>query len=423
MQTNNRWLIAIIGTVIQLCLGTVYAWSFFQKPIADANQWSNSQVAWAFSIAIFMLGISAAWGGTVLPKYGPKKLAIIGGILYALGYFIASYALSKHSLPLLYVGFGVVGGIGLGLAYVTPVTTASKWFPDKQGLVTGMVVMGFGLGAVLMSKILAPVFMEMTGNNLGLVFRYIGITLLIVLPLSGMFMRFPPTNASSTTPSAQAAPKEKISLSKILLSRQFIIIWLMFMFNVVAGMIFISFQSPLLQDLLKLRMPAGTDFQSEEITHQLASAGATLIAISSLLNGIGRFVWGAASDKIGRIQTFRWMLIIQVVVFVVLIFLKQPLLFSVLVCIVLLCYGGGFGVIPSFVKDVFGSKLMPVVYGSMLTAWGVGGIIGPQIVAFMKDNFPENAGIYSFTVGLIILLCGFLLSIAFKKNEKFEAQA
>lgn len=159
---NSRWLIAIMGTVIQLCLGTVYAWSYFQKPISDSYGWSNAQAAWAFSIAIFMLGISAAWAGGAMRKYGPRKLAIVGGILYALGYYIAALALEKHSLGLLYIGFGFVGGIGLGLAYVTPVTTASKWFPDKQGLVTGMVVMGFGLGAVLMSKLLAPIFMKMT---------------------------------------------------------------------------------------------------------------------------------------------------------------------------------------------------------------------------------------------------------------------
>ena len=152
-KSANRWLIAIMGTVVQLCLGTVYAWSFFQNPIIKAYGWNNAQVAWAFSIAIFMLGASAAWGGINLPKFGPKKLAMLGGIFYASGYFLAALAFSTKSLPLLYFGFGFIGGIGLGLGYVTPVATASKWFPDKQGFVTGMVVMGFGLGALMMSKI------------------------------------------------------------------------------------------------------------------------------------------------------------------------------------------------------------------------------------------------------------------------------
>ncbi|MCU7693305.1 OFA family MFS transporter [Haoranjiania flava] len=418
---NNRWLIAIMGTVIQLGLGTVYAWSFFQKPIADAYRWSNTEVAWAFSLAIFMLGISAAWGGVILPKYGPKKLAVAGGLLYALGYFIASFALQQHSLLLLYLGFGVVGGIGLGLAYVTPVTTASKWFPDKQGLVTGMVVMGFGLGAVLMSKILAPVFMDLTGGNMSAVFMYIGITLLILLPLSALFMRFPPEEKIIATKAASGVQQNNLPVKKAIFSKQFLVIWFIFMFNVVAGMIFISFQSPLLQDLMKFRMPANTDFQSPETVAGLAAAGATLIALSSICNGLGRFVWGAASDKIGRIQTFRLLLGAQAIVFLALIFLKEPLIFSVLVCFVLLCYGGGFGVIPSFVKDVFGARLMPVVYGSMLTAWGVGGILGPQIVAYMKDHFGEKAGVYAFSVGLVILLLGLVLSLLFKKGEQFMA--
>lgn len=416
MRTNSRWLIAIMGTVLQLGLGTVYAWSFFQSPIAEKYNWSNTEVAWAFSLAIFMLGISAAWGGTVMPKFGPKKLAIIGGLLYASGYFISSVALAQHSLLLLYLGFGIVGGIGLGLAYVTPVTTASKWFPDKQGLVTGMVVMGFGLGAVLMSKILAPVFMQMTEGNMGKVFLYIGFTMLVLLPLSASFLRFPDNEKEQN---ASSVVREKLPVKQAVFSRQFILMWSIFMFNVVAGMIFISFQSPLLQDLLKLKMPQGTDFNAVEVATHLASAGATLIAFSSLFNGLGRFAWGAASDKIGRIQTFRILMGAQAIVFLILIFLKQPIVFSVLVCFVLLCYGGGFGVIPSFVKDVFGTKLMPVVYGAMLTAWGVGGIIGPQIVAFMKDNYGANAGIYSFAVGLGILIIGFILTLIFKKNEQF----
>lgn len=414
MNTSNRWLIAIMGTILQLGLGTVYAWSFFQNPIAQSNGWSNIQVAWAFSLAIFFLGISAAWGGKAMSKYGPRKLAIIGGAFYGLGYFISSYALQSQNLFLLYFGFGVIGGIGLGLAYVTPVTTASKWFPDKQGLVTGMVVMGFGLGAVLMSKVLAPLFMRITQNDIAQVFRYIGISMLILLTVSSLFLRLPPAEHVSV------ANKEKIiAVNKVIFSKQFILMWLIFTFNIIAGMIFISFQSPLLQDLLKLKMPQNTDFNAPDISAHLVSAGATLIAFSSLCNGLGRFVWGAASDRIGRIQTFRILLFLQAIIFLLLVFLKQPVIFSILVCVVLLCYGGGFGVIPSFVKDVFGTKLMPSVYGLMLTAWGIGGIIGPQIVAFMKDHFDTKAGIYSFVVGLIILLAGFVLSLLFKKDQKY----
>src|SRR3990172_1934531 len=129
----NRWLIAIMGTMLQVGLGTVYAWSYFQKPMMTANNWTNSQAAWVFSLAIFFLSVGATWGGINLPKFGPRKLAMIGGLLYSGGFFIGAYALSIHSLPLLYVGYGVIGGLGLGLGYVTPVATAAQWFPDRKG--------------------------------------------------------------------------------------------------------------------------------------------------------------------------------------------------------------------------------------------------------------------------------------------------
>ncbi|MBL8026666.1 MAG: MFS transporter, partial [Fibrobacteres bacterium] len=197
MKTSDkRWSIAFAGTALQLLLGTVYAWSFFQKPLAAQFGWSNSQVAWTFSTAIFMLGVSAAWGGLNLPKYGPRKLAVTGGFLFGLGYLVSSYALKIHSLPLLYAGYGVIGGIGLGLGYVTPVATAAKWFPDKKGFVTGMVVMGFGLGALLMSKVLAPMLLEKFDGNLVNVFALLGAVFMICAMAVGSILKNPPDYAS-----------------------------------------------------------------------------------------------------------------------------------------------------------------------------------------------------------------------------------
>ena len=354
-------MIALMGTLTQLGLGTVYAWSFFQLPITTLSGWSNAEVAWAFGLAIFMLGITAAWGGSKLDKYGPQKLAVLGGTLYASGYFISAFALKSLSLPLLYIGFGIIGGIGLGLAYVTPVATVSRWFTTKQGLATGMVVMGFGLGALLMSKIAAPYFLKITNNNLSLTFNYIGIFLLIFLPICAWFLELP----KGSTKVSASKPK----VSGYIFQQKFIILWILFLINIVAGMIFISFQSPLLQDLLKNRMPEATDFTTPEIIAKLSAAGATLIAISSVFNGLGRIFWGSVSDKIGRFFSFELLLIIQLFVFVSLLFIQTPILFSIMVCIILLCYGGGFGIIPSLVKDNYGSELMSGIYGAILTAW------------------------------------------------------
>ena len=410
VRIEKKWPIAIMGTLTQLSLGTVYAWSFFQTPITELVGWSNTQVAWAFSLSIFMLGVMAAWGGAKIDKYGPRKLAIIGGVMYALGYIISAYALSSGTLWLLYLAFGILGGSGLGLAYVTPVATVSKWFTKNQGLATGMVVMGFGLGALVMSKLLAPLFLQLSSGNLSTTFLYIGLTLIVVLPFSAYFMHFPPSEEKDVQAKTDGlAVSSEPTTAKLIFSKPFIIIWLMFMINVVAGMIFISFQSPLLQDILKLGIPA-SDLTDTSVIANLNAAGATLIAVSSIFNGLGRFFWGAVSDKIGRITTFRLLLALQAIIFVALIFVSHPLLFSVFVCIVLLCYGGGFGVIPSLINDSYGAKLMPLLYGTALTAWGVGGIVGPQIVAFMKDNYSDDAGLYAFVIGSIILVFGLVLS-------------
>ncbi|QDR79381.1 L-lactate MFS transporter [Sporomusa termitida] len=419
----NRWLIASMGTLLQLALGTVYAWSFFQQPIMAANNWTNSQAAWAFSLAIFFLGLAAAWGGINLPKYGPRKLAMTGGFLFSLGYFVAAYALYTKSLMLLYVGYGFIGGIGLGLGYVTPVATAAKWFPDKKGLITGMVVMGFGFGALIMAKLLAPLFMSITGDNLVLVFSYIGAVMLIITLPAGYYLVNPPPGfvpAGYSPPIVSAgaqAAEDTITAKQCIFSGKFLMMWTVFFFNIIAGIMFIGFQSPLLQDLLKKTMDPAT-LSDPQVVAGLAAAGATLIAISSIFNGLGRFFWGGLSDKIGRVQTFRYILGTQLVVFLALLFVDNPMVFGVLVCYILLCYGGGFGSMPSFVLDVFGQRLMPVVYGAILTAWGCGGIVGPQIVAFLKDNFASQAAQYTFVSAAVLLLLGLLITLVLN-NKKF----
>lgn len=412
---GNRWLVAIMGTVLQLVLGTVYAWSYFQKPIMETFQWSNVQVMWIFSISICALGIAAAWGGMNLGKIGPKKLAVTGVILWGGSWLISALAMSIHSLPLFYLGFGILGGMGLGFGYVTPVATAAKWFPDKKGFVTGMVVMGFGLGALVLSKIIAPVIMNAVDGNLVSAFVYIGIVMLVLGLPAALTMKNPPAGfvpAGYTPPAQSAAAKaseEAVSAKEAILSSKFFKMWLILFFNVSAGIMFIGLQSPMLQDILR---KSGSALN----VAGLAAAGATLIAISSLFNGIGRFFWGGLSDKIGRTQAFRLILGTQLLVFIALVWVANPWIFGIMVCYVLLCYGGGFGTMPSFVLDVFGAKLMPVVYGTILTAWSMAGIVGPQIAAFIKDKFPESAGVYTFSAGAILLALG--LIIAFTLNNR-----
>src|SRR5690554_507037 len=386
---TSRWFIAIMGTLLQLVLGTVYAWSFFQKPIMAEYGWSNVQTMWIFSLAILFLGLSAAVGGMILPKYGPRKLASIGALLYGIGYLISAYAMYINSLSLFYIGFGIIGGIGLGLGYVAPVATASKWFPDKKGFITGMVVMGFGLGALAMSKLIAPLLINFTDGNMVLVFFYIAIALMAIGIPAGLSMKNPPVGF---VPEGYSPPvknittqghEDRLTVKKSLLSTKFLGMWLIFFLNISAGIMFIGLQSPMIQDLLRIQ-------DATMSTEALAVAGGSLIAISSLFNGVGRFLWGGISDKIGRIQVFRLILSSQILVFILMMFTSNPWIFGVLVCYVLLCYGGGFGAMPSYILDVFHAKLMPIIYGVILTAWSIGGIVGPQLAAFIRDFYANS---------------------------------
>ena len=425
-RTANRWIIATMATVLMLCLGTVYAWSFFQgllvREFKDVFGWSNAQVAWIFSFAIFFLGVTAAWGGVQLPKRSPRAMAIIGAVLFAAGYAVAAFAFGIRSLVLLYVGYGVIGGIGLGLGYVTPVAMVAKWFPDRKGLATGMVVMGFGLGALLMSKVLAPLFLGLTGRNLTTTFLCLAGVFLVLGVVSASFMKNPPAGwlpKGSPEPvrKAAAAKVEEIPARKAIFSGRFFLLWIVFFCNITAGISIISFQSPLFQDLWKR-------FSPDLAAAVLAAFGATLVAISSLFNGGGRFLWGAISDRIGRSQTFRIMLASEIVVFVLLVLTRNPWVFAILVCWILLCYGGGFGTMPSFIGDVFGTRLMSAVYGAVLTAWAAAGVVGPQIFAAFQDRMgPAQASTWSFIVAGGFAVVGLVLSFLLSNKPLGEAKA
>ena len=351
-KTANRWLVAIMGTVLQICLGTIYAWSFFQNPLMAYAGWTNQQVAWILSLAICFLGLSAAVGGTLLPKFGPRKLAITGILLYALGWVIGGMALGMKSLPLLYIGMGAIGGIGLGLGYVTPVATAAKWFPDKKGFITGMVVMGFGLGALLMSKVIAPVFVDaFTTTPAGggdpvtawpSVFYFIALALGVPGLIAASIMQNPrgglrsrrlealrgrirsQCNDPRPAPPVRSLEEVRPDVGHLLLQHH--------------GRDHVHRLPvpPAPGPWLKLEDPGMAPAA-------LAAAGATLIGVSSLFNGIGRFFWGGISDKIGRTQTFTLHSRNPDPGLCRACLHQEPHALRVFVCYILLCYGGGFG--------------------------------------------------------------------------------
>ncbi len=401
-----RTVIVTLCTVLQVCFGTVYAWSFFQTLLVLQLGWSFTDTAVAFSVTIFSLGVSAAWAGWMLPRLGPRKLALIGSLMFSAGYIIGGLALYLDNLLLFYAGYGVIGGAGIGLGYVTPVATAAKWFPDRKGLATGIVIMGFGVGAFLLSKALAPFLVVATDKDLPLVFAWLGVVFAAILVPSSLLLSDPPEDfgAPGAKDTADAEEAEEAgAIGACLRSREFTVMWLVFFFNIAAGISVISFQSSLLQDVWGLSDPS---IEPET----LAEYGATLIAVSSLCNGAGRLFWGLLSDRLGRVRVFRILLASQMVVFGILMTERDPWIFSVLVCYILLCFGGGFATMPSFVVDVFGAKRMSVIYGAILTAWAAAGIFGPLYVGYLKDQYPDRAVIYCFLIGVLILGLGYIFS-------------
>ena len=405
---GRRHVIVVVCTLLQLCLGTVYAWSFFQSLLVSQLGWTYIQTAYAFSITIFSLGIAAAWAGRALPRFGPRKLATLGSAMFAGGYVAAGTALEIESMALFYLGYGCVGGAGIGLGYVTPVATAAKWFPERKGLVTGTVIMGFGLGASVLSKGLAPYLVTLTDGDLAMVFTWLGVIFGCVLIPSSLILTDPPKGPEPspaakaiTTDARQEGDPDSISAS--LYSSKFLIMWLVFFFNISAGISVISVQSQLFQDVWRLGDPLAEP-------ETLAQYGATLIAVSSLFNGVGRLFWASLSDRFGRTRVFRILLASQMVVFGVLMSERDPWIFAALVCYILLCFGGGFATMPSFVSDVFGSKRMSAIYGTILTAWSAAGIFGPLYMGYLRDQYPDRFIIYCFLVGVLILGMGYVFS-------------
>ena len=288
-----RSIMALFCTVLQVCFGTVYAWSFFQTILVRQLGWSFTETAWAFSLTILSLGTSAAWAGALLPRVGPRRLAVTGSVMFSGGYMLASLALHLDTLALFYVGYGVIGGAGIGLGYVTPVATVAKWFPDKKGLATGIVVMGFGVGAFLLSKGLAPLLVSHLAGDLSHVFLGLGVIFACILIPCSLLLSNPPAAVEAVA--EQAPSDESDSVAPYLRSSEFVLMWIVFFCNIAAGISVISFQSELLQEVWGLADPT-----VEPAT--LAEYGATLIAVSSLCNGVGRLFWGLLSDRAGPRQ-------------------------------------------------------------------------------------------------------------------------
>src|SRR5882672_9162494 len=379
-NTSNRWLIAAAGVVMQLALGAVYAWSVFRNPLTRSYGWTVSQVTLAFELTILMLGFAAFAGGLWMKRSGPRRVAAVAGLCYGLGMVLAGQV-GGH-LELLYLSYGVLGGIGLGLGYIVPVATLIKWFPDKRGMITGLAVAGFGAGAL----ITAPIAEHLI-SRVGVLqtFTILGIVFFIAVSGSALLMRNPPDNYSPAgwqAPVTQQQSSDKdYTLGESLKTWQWYGLWAILFLNTSAGISIISQAAPMAQ----------------EATHVSAVAAAGLVGIISIANGAGRFLWAWFSDFIGRRRVFQVMFLAQAAVFFLLTRVHSFGGLAVLAFIVLLCYGGGFGTMPAFAADFFGARNVGSIYGLMLTAWGLAGLLGPTLIAHVR----QSTGYYTEALDII----------------------
>jgi OFA family oxalate/formate antiporter-like MFS transporter len=381
---TNRWAIAVAGVIMQIALGAVYAWSVFRIPLTKAFGWTISQVTLTFTIAILVLGFAAFAGGLWMRKSGPKLVAIVAGFFYGAGVFLASF--SGGHLYWLYFSYGVLGGIGIGLGYIVPVATLVKWFPDRRGMITGFAVAGFGAGALITAPIASRLIVSVGVLK---TFAILGIAYFIGVTVPAFFMKDPPPGFAPAgwKPSAAQTKQRttrEYTLGEALGKWQWYVLWAILFLNTSAGISIISQAAPMAQ----------------EITHVTALLAAGMVGIISVGNGAGRFLWAWLSDAIGRRMVFLLMFLVQALVFWMMPHVSSFGTFTALAFIVLLCYGGGFGTMPAFAADYFGPANVGSVYGLMLTAWGFAGVLGPTLIAHIR----QSTGHYSEALNVIALI-------------------
>lgn len=462
----SRWLVPPCALAIHLCIGMAYGFSVFWLPLHRAIgltkslecpkdlgffqlittttcDWKISMMGWMFTLFFVFLGTaSAIWGGW-LERVGPRRAGIAAAILWCGGLVISALAVIGHQLWLMWLGSGIIGGLGLGLGYISPVSTLIKWFPDRRGMATGMAIMGFGGGAMIGAPLadkLMKLFATPTSVGVWQTFLVLAAIYFVSMMLGSFGYRLPAEGWKPAGWQPPAASKAKalvthrdVDLDVASRTPQFWLVWWVLALNVTAGIGIIGMASPLLQEVFGGRL-IGVNATFDQLTPQqhtaIAAIAAGFTGLLSLFNIAGRFFWASASDYIGRKATYMVFLLLGLGLYASIPSLaaaRELALFVGFFCIILSMYGGGFSTVPAYLADLFGTRMVGAIHGRLLTAWSAAGIFGPVIVNYLReyqlDHHVPRDQVYSMTMYILagLLAVGFLCNLAIRPvAEKYH---
>ena len=383
----DRWLIPPAALAVHLSIGQVYAFSVFNEPLTRAigisapepGDWRLSDLGWIFSLAIVTLGLTAAFAGKWLERVGPRRALLTAAACFGGGFVLSAIGVHTHRIVLVYLGYGVIGGFGLGLGYVTPVTVLIKWFPDRRGLAAGLAIMGFGGGALIgapLAVALIGAFKSDVSAGVAEAFLVMGILYAIAIVAGALTIRLP---APGWKPAGWIAPADRaqhndVTPREALGSRQFWLLWLVLCLNVAAGIGVLGQASMLIQEVFARRVGP--------------EAAAGFVGLLSLFNMAGRLGWSAVSDRIGRRRTYFLLLALGSALYAFAPFagpIGGVALFVCCFALIISMYGGGFGAYPAYVADLFGTRHFATLYGRLLTAWATAGVLGPVLINYLRE--------------------------------------
>jgi MFS family permease len=433
--TFNRWLIPPCALATHLCIGQAYALSVFNLPLtrqlgiskSTTGDWTLAELGWIFSIAIVMLGLSAALFGTWVQREGPRKSGFVAALCWGVGFLVGALGVSTHQLWLVYLGYGFIGGIGLGIGYITPVSTLISWFPDRRGMSTGMAIMGFGGGALIaspMSDSLMKAFSSPTSTGVAQTWVVLGIVYLLFMMGGAFGYRLP---APGWKPAGWTPPPLKegalitahnVTPQQAIKTPQFWFMWWVLCLNVTAGIGVLGQASAMIQEMFRGKVTP--------------SAAAGFVGLMSLFNMGGRFSWASLSDKIGRKPTYAVFFILGTILYFLVPAtgkIGSVALFVACFCVIISMYGGGFSTVPAYLADVFGVKYVSAVHGRLLTAWSAAGIFGPVLVNYIRQwqvaNGVPKYQAYNVTMYIMagLLVIGFFCNLAVKPVSQRHLEA